>query len=122
MRNLGNFQNVAKAMLGLRDLKAITFGPRPQDFYACNAPIEQLLALGIQVEVNSELDLLQARVEAAGAAAREQIAGMTPDLAVEILSPSNTRKEMARKRKEYFAGGASLVWEIDPNQREADVY
>lgn len=64
----------------------------------------------------------QARVEAAGAAAREQIAGMTPDLAVEILSPSNTRKEMDRKRREYFAGGAGLVWEIDPVKRFVDVY
>lgn len=62
------------------------------------------------------------RVEAVGPAAREQIAGMTPDLAVEILSPSNTKAEMARKRREYFASGARLVWQIDPDTRTAEVF
>jgi Uma2 family endonuclease len=46
----------------------------------------------------------------------------TPDLAVEILSPSNTKKEMARKRREYFAGGTRLLWEVDPNKRTVRVY
>jgi L-fucose isomerase-like protein/ureidoglycolate hydrolase len=55
-----HFQNVARVMLGLRDLKIVTFGPRPQDFFACNAPIQPLLKMGIEVEENSELDLLQA--------------------------------------------------------------
>lgn len=45
-----------------------------------------------------------------------------PDLAVEILSPSNTKKEMARKRKEYFLGGCTLVWEVDPLKRTVRVY
>ncbi len=47
---------------------------------------------------------------------------MTPDLAVEILSPTNTEKEMARKRHEYFAGGTKLVWEADPEKRSVRVY
>ena len=42
----------------MRDLKIITFGPRPQDFFACNAPIKGLYELGVEVEENSELDLL----------------------------------------------------------------
>jgi Uma2 family endonuclease len=62
------------------------------------------------------------RVEAAGATTKDRIAGMTPDLAVEVLSASNTRAEMARKRREYFAGGARLVWEIDPKARTVDVF
>ncbi len=45
-----------------------------------------------------------------------------PDLAVEILSPSNTKKEMARKRKEYFLGGCTLVWEVDPLKRTVRVF
>ena len=40
------------------DLKIITFGPRPQDFFACNAPIKGLYELGVEVEENCELDLL----------------------------------------------------------------
>jgi Uma2 family endonuclease len=51
-----------------------------------------------------------------------QILDVVPDLAVEILSPSNTLKEMERKRSEYFAGGAQLVWEVDPVKRSVEVY
>lgn len=46
--------------------------------------------------------------------ADEQILNVPPDLAVEILSPSNTPKEMERKRREYFAAGCKLYWEMDP--------
>ena len=49
---------IARALLGIRSLKIITFGPRPQDFFACNAPIKGLYELGVEVEENSELDLL----------------------------------------------------------------
>jgi len=52
------FLPIARTLLGLRDLKIITFGPRPQDFFACNAPIQGLYELGVEVEENSELDLL----------------------------------------------------------------
>lgn len=49
---------IARAILGIKNLKIITFGPRPDDFLACNAPIKALYDLGIAVEENSELDLL----------------------------------------------------------------
>ncbi len=55
---IGEFVPVARAIIGLKNLKIITFGPRPQDFFACNAPIKGLYELGIEVEENSELDLL----------------------------------------------------------------
>ena len=48
--------------------------------------------------------------------------GPPPDLAVEVLSPSNTVAEMDRKRREYFASGVTLVWQIDPDTRTASVY
>ena len=51
------FIPVAKAVIGLNKLKIISFGPRPQDFLACNAPIKQLYNLGVEIEENSELDL-----------------------------------------------------------------
>ena len=47
-------------MLGLKELKIISFGPRPADFYACNAPIAPLFELGVNIQENSELDLLVA--------------------------------------------------------------
>jgi Uma2 family endonuclease len=53
---------------------------------------------------------------------RGQILDMVPDLAVEIWSVGNTKKEMERKRREYFAGGARLVWEVDPRKRQVAVY
>lgn len=54
------FMPVARAILALRNLKIISFGPRPQDFLACNAPIKRLYDLGVEIEENSELDLYAA--------------------------------------------------------------
>lgn len=45
-----------------------------------------------------------------------------PDLAAEILSRSNTRKEMQRKLEEYFACGVQLVWFVDPKKQNVRVY
>lgn len=45
-----------------------------------------------------------------------------PDLAVEVISPSNTRQEMDRKLTDYFTGGTRLVWYIYPNRREVVVF
>ena len=52
----------------------------------------------------------------------EPLPNVVPDLAVEVLSKSNTAREMARKRSEYFQAGARLVWEIDPRIRMVRVY
>ena len=52
------FVPIARAIIGVKNLKIITFGPRPQDFFACNAPIRGLYELGVEIEENSELDLL----------------------------------------------------------------
>ncbi|MEG1069755.1 MAG: fucose isomerase [Ruthenibacterium sp.] len=54
------FVPISAAVLGLKGLKIITFGPRPNDFLACNAPIKALYDLGVALEENSELDLLVA--------------------------------------------------------------
>lgn len=53
-----NFIPIARTIIGIKNLKIITFGPRPQDFFACNAPIKGLYELGVEIEENSELDLL----------------------------------------------------------------
>ena len=54
------FLPIARAIIGLSDLKIISFGPRPLNFLACNAPIKQLYNLGVEIEENSELDLFEA--------------------------------------------------------------
>lgn len=52
----------------------------------------------------------------------ERVPTICPEIAVEILSPSNTLAEMAQKRKEYFQGGCRLVWMVDPVARNVAVY
>lgn len=54
---IAHFQVVARMILGVKRLKVLSFGPRPQDFFACNAPIKPLYDLGIEVMENSELDM-----------------------------------------------------------------
>ncbi|HEX8200111.1 MAG TPA: Uma2 family endonuclease, partial [Isosphaeraceae bacterium] len=53
---------------------------------------------------------------------RVAIPDLAPDLAVEVLSKGNTRKEMERKLGEYFRAGVRLVWYADPKARTARVY
>ena len=53
---------------------------------------------------------------------REPIPTLAPDLAIEILSASNTVREMELKRQDYFNVGVRLVWEIDPVARTVHVY
>ena len=53
---------------------------------------------------------------------RGRVPTLAPDLAVEVLSESNTRAEMAQKLREYFSSGSRLVWYIDPSTRTVAVY
>src|SRR5262245_49941208 len=50
------------------------------------------------------------------------IAGLVPDLAVEVLSSSNTRGEIQRKLRDYFLAGVKLVWVVQPRTRTAESY
>jgi Uma2 family endonuclease len=50
------------------------------------------------------------------------ILDLAPDLAVEVLSKSNTKAEMKRKLREYFDAGVLLVWLIDPKTRTIVVH
>jgi Uma2 family endonuclease len=52
----------------------------------------------------------------------EPVPAIAPDLAIELLSKSNTKREMERKLDDYFAAGVELVWFIDPVSRTAEVY
>ncbi|WP_029630643.1 Uma2 family endonuclease [Zavarzinella formosa] len=52
----------------------------------------------------------------------EPIADFSAALTVEILSPSNTAREMREKREEYFASGTQIAWELDPENRTIRVY
>jgi Uma2 family endonuclease len=57
-----------------------------------------------------------------GEVPEEPVPLLVPDLAVEVISRSNTRKEMDEKLHEYFEKGVRLVWYVRPKSRVVDVY
>lgn len=57
---IAEFLPAARAVQAVRQAKIISFGPRPRDFVACNAPLQPFYNLGVEVEENSELDLFAA--------------------------------------------------------------
>lgn len=91
------FLPVARAILGLRNLKIISFGPRPQDFLACNAPIKRLYDLGVEIQENSELDLYESFLKHEGdARIAEVVASMEQE-----LGAGNKRSEILPKLAQY---------------------
>ncbi len=70
---IAEFIPAARVALGLRRLKIFSFGPRPQDFLACNAPVKPLYDLGLEVMENSELDLYDLFCQAEGNPSLEAI-------------------------------------------------
>ncbi len=80
-RMICDFVPIARAIIGVQNLKIITFGPRPQDFFACNAPIRGLYEIGVEIEENSELDLLVSYKAHAG---DERIPAVCADMAAEM--------------------------------------
>lgn len=96
-KEIAAFVPVARAILALKDLKIISFGPRPQDFLACNAPIKQLYNLGVEIEENSELDLF-----AAFNAHKDdpRIPAVAADMASE-LGAGNKKPEILTKLAQY---------------------
>ena len=78
-------------------VKIISFGPRPLNFLACNAPIKQLYNLGVEIEENSELDLFEAFNKHAG---DPRIAEVAADMAAE-LGAGNKKPEILEKLAQY---------------------
>lgn len=91
------FAPIARAIIAVRDLKIISFGPRPQNFLACNAPIKQLYNLGVEIEENSELDLFEAYNKHAG---DPRITDVAKDMAEE-LGAGNKKPEVLEKLAQY---------------------
>ncbi len=125
---MAEFVPVARAILGVRNLKIITFGPRPQDFFACNAPIQGLYELGVEVEENSELDLLVAykahendpRIpEVCADMAREMGEGRYyPDLGARMAQFELTLLDWAEAHKgsRQYVAFANKCWPAFPSQ------
>lgn len=94
---ISEFAPIARAIIGLNSLKIIAFGPRPQNFLACNAPIKQLYNLGVEIEENSELDLFESFNNHAG---DERIPGVVADMEKE-LGAGNKKPEILSKLAQY---------------------
>jgi len=94
---IAGFIPVARVMLGLKKLKIFAFGPRPQDFLACNAPIKPLYDIGVEIMENSELDLYDVFLKAKGDRAVKAVAR---DMARE-LGAGNVYPDLLDKLAQY---------------------
>ena len=94
---MNEFLPIARALVGLSELKIISFGPRPLNFLACNAPIKQLYNLGVEIEENSELDLFEAFNKHAN---DPRIPAKVEEMAAE-LGTGNKKPEVLPKLAQY---------------------
>ena len=94
---IDEFVPVARALVGLKNLKIISFGPRPLNFLACNAPIQQLYNLGVEIEENSELDLFESFKNHEG---DERIPAKIKEMEEE-LGEGNKKPEVLPKLAQY---------------------
>ena len=92
-----DFLPIARAVVGLSKLKIISFGPRPLNFLACNAPIKPLYNIGVEIEENSELDLFESFNKHAGDA---RIPEVVADMEAE-LGAGNKKPEVLAKLAQY---------------------
>ena len=95
---IAEFIPIARAIIGIKNLKIITFGPRPQDFFACNAPIKGLYEIGVEIEENSELDLL---VSYRAHANDSRIAAVCEDMARELGMSGNRYPELLPRMAQF---------------------
>ena len=108
---INDFVPVAKAIYALQNLKIISFGPRPMNFLACNAPIKQLYNLGVEIEENSELDLFESfknhagdpRIEAVAKEMAEELGAgnKIPEALPKLAQYELTLKDWVEKHKGY---------------------
>ena len=91
------FLPIARTVKALSELKIISFGPRPLNFLACNAPIKPLYDLGIEIEENSELDLFEEFNQHEG---DERIPAIIKEMEEE-LGAGNKKPEILSKLAQY---------------------
>jgi len=92
-----DFLPIANVILGLMQLKIFSFGPRPQDFLACNAPIKPLYDIGVEIMENSELDLYDIYLSGEGDPDIPKVAG---EMAKE-LGAGNQYPDILNKLAQY---------------------
>ncbi|MEE0954730.1 MAG: L-fucose/L-arabinose isomerase family protein [Eubacterium sp.] len=96
--SIHEFLPIAKVAYALQNLKIISFGPRPMNFLACNAPIKQLYNLGVEIEENSELDLFEAFKKHEG---DERIPEVVASMQEDLGTKGNKIPEVLPKLAQY---------------------
>lgn len=104
---IATFQDVARVALGVAGLKVIGFGPRPADFFACNAPIQPFYDLGVEVMENSELDLLGVYQEAGKRKA--EIREVAESMRRELGRKGNVYPDLLAKLAQFEVGLLQFV-------------
>ncbi len=94
---IADFSVISRILLGLRNLKIFSFGPRPYDFLACNAPIKPLFNIGVEIMENSELDLYDIYRSAEG---DSRITDTVKEMASE-LGAGNNYPDILKKLAQY---------------------
>lgn len=116
------FVPIARAVKAISELKIISFGPRPLNFLACNAPIKPLYDLGIEIEENSELDLFEAfnnhegdeRIPSIIKEMEEELGGgnKKPEILAKLAQYELTLKDWVKEHKGYrkYVAIAGKCW------------
>ncbi|MEJ2628368.1 MAG: fucose isomerase, partial [bacterium] len=94
---IADFSVISRILLGLKNLKIFSFGPRPFDFLTCNAPIKPLFELGVEIMENSELDLYDIYRSAEG---NSRINEVAKEMSHELGS-GNTYPDLLKKLAQY---------------------
>ncbi len=94
---INEFIPIARTLIGLKKVKIFSFGPRPHDFLACNAPIKPLYDIGVEIMENSELDLYDIYLEAKG---QPQIKSIAAEMATE-LGTGNQYPDLLEKLAQF---------------------
>ena len=106
--NIHDFLPIARVRYGLSNLKIISFGPRPANFFACNAPVKQLFNLGVEIDEESELDLYEAYLKHEG---DERIAAIKADMVKEMGYAEDKVPPMLDKLAQYELTLTDLIEE-----------
>lgn len=108
-KKIADFVPISRVVLGLQNLKVFAFGPRPQDFFACNAPIQPLYDLGVEVMENSELDMFKLYKDAKSK--KKEIEAVAKDMEKELGKKRCTYPDLLPKLAQFEVALATFMEE-----------
>ena len=113
-RFAGNFQEILSSTA-----RSYHFGQGYPDQVECMMSNDKLLKPDVCVISDQRYDLYATLIQAES---EHYVLKGSPELVIEIRSPSNRRSKERAKRKDYFENGALVIWDVDPKRRIIWVY